>query len=105
MADSQTTVGSAGIPKGAKTSEYYKTTDVPVRFDNPEWFKGYKTNDQHPLYKTSNCVYGSREPSVHTMPVTFHAKSNTFSGHLGVCGMYRNHSLNCTEDKAIVPDH
>lgn len=26
---------SGGIPKGAKTSEYYHTKEIPSRFDNP----------------------------------------------------------------------
>ena len=26
---------TAEVPKGAKTSEYYKTFDIPDRFDNP----------------------------------------------------------------------
>ena len=44
----------------------------------------------------------SHRPTVHTMPTSFHAKSQKFSEHLGQCGMYKNQSLNTSMDKSIV---
>ena len=28
-------VGPGGVPKGAKTSDYYRVKDIPNRFDHP----------------------------------------------------------------------
>ncbi|XP_027043067.1 UPF0691 protein C9orf116 homolog isoform X1 [Pocillopora damicornis] len=67
-----------------------------------DWFDGYKTKKQHPMYMTSGMEYGSHRPTVHTMPTSFHAKSQKFSEHLGTCGMYRDQSLNTSMDKSIV---
>jgi len=58
----------------------------------------------HPLYQTSSSVYGELSATSETAPSTFHGKSQTFSQHLGVCGMYRNHSLNTAMDKSNVYD-
>ncbi|XP_041346736.1 UPF0691 protein C9orf116 homolog [Gigantopelta aegis] len=93
-------VGPGGVPKGTKTSDCYRTDNIPTRFDNPEWFKTPYTKPQHPMYRTTAQVYGSKAPSVHTMPTCFHAKSQQFTQNLGVCGMYRNHSLNTAPDRA-----
>merc|ERR1711976_393385 len=68
-------------------------------------FQGYPTKQPHPMYMTTNGLYGAKPPTVHTVPTTFHAKSQEFSNHLGQCGMYRNHSLNSAMDKSNVPDH
>lgn len=96
-------LGPGGVPVGAQTSEYYRTSDIPNRFDNPEWFQGYGSkNTQHPMYRTSAADYGSKQPSVHTMPNCFHARSQKFTDHLGNCGMYRNHSLNTAMDQSRV---
>ncbi|KAL3852550.1 hypothetical protein ACJMK2_016174 [Sinanodonta woodiana] len=94
--------GPGGVPNGAHTSDYYKTKNIPNRFDNPEWFQGYGGKPQHPMYRTSATEYGSRAPTVHTMPTSFHARSMKFSEHLGKCGMYRNHSLNTAQDQSKV---
>ena len=84
----------------ASTQDYYKlSAQVPDRFKQPDGFKGYGKHDQNPLYMTSSSDYGCRQPTVHVMPQTFHAKSQKFTGHLGQCGMYRNHSLNTAVDK------
>lgn len=52
-------------------------------------------------------VYGARAPSVHEVPVTYQPRSQRFSTHLGVCGMYRNNSLNTYVEKSMVtgPDN
>lgn len=95
--------GAGGVPKGAKTSEYYRVQNIPGRMDNPDWFQGYGCKKQHPMYSTEAARYGSKPPSVHTMPTQFHARTQKFSQHLGACGMYRNHSLNTDVDKSNVP--
>ncbi|XP_067684184.1 piercer of microtubule wall 1 protein-like [Haliotis asinina] len=95
-------LGPGGVPKDAKTSDYYRTKEMPARFNNPNWFEGYVGKPQHPMYKTTSAEYGSRAPTVHTMPTCFHAKSQQFSEKLGVCGMYRNHSLNTGLDQSRV---
>ncbi|ESO93983.1 hypothetical protein LOTGIDRAFT_209481 [Lottia gigantea] len=105
MADTVQTseYGAGGVPKGAKTHEYYRVQDIPARFDNPDWFQGYGGKQQHPMYRTTSAsAYGSRAPSVHTLPTTFHGKSQQFSEKLGKCGMYRNHSLNTAKDQSPV---
>jgi len=61
-----------------------------------------KKHLQHPMYMTSTMEYGNRQPTVHVMPQTFHAKSQKFTEHLGQCGMYRNYSLNTSVDKSPV---
>ena len=46
----------------------------------PDWFQGYPTDKPvNPMYRTSNNDYGSKAPSVHTMPTMFFAKSQQFS--------------------------
>ncbi|XP_078662566.1 piercer of microtubule wall 1 protein-like [Branchiostoma floridae x Branchiostoma belcheri] len=97
-------VDELGIPKGAKTSEFYRVHEkLPARFDNPDWFQGYRSKPgPHPQYRTSNGDYGGRNPNVHTMQTQFHGRSQKFSQHLGVCGMYRNHSFNTYVEKSKV---
>jgi len=73
-------VGPGGVPAGAKTSDYYKVKNIPARFDNPEWFEGYKSKSVSPMYRTSAADYGGRAPTVHTMPTCFFAKSQKFRG-------------------------
>ncbi|KAJ7360028.1 hypothetical protein OS493_019118 [Desmophyllum pertusum] len=60
--------------KGAVTSCYYRTFNIPERFDNPDCFEGHNTKKQSPMYMTSAMEYGSRRPTVHTMPTSFNAK-------------------------------
>ena len=81
-----------------------------------EWFQGYPTDKPvNPMYRTSNFDYGSRAPSVHTMPTMFFARSQQFSQvwmftirielcgnalqiHLVICSIWA--SVGCT---AITP--
>ena len=42
-------------------------------------FEGYQNKPQHPMYTTTAMVYGAKKPSVHTMPTSFHCKSQSFS--------------------------
>ncbi|XP_064632610.1 piercer of microtubule wall 1 protein-like isoform X2 [Lineus longissimus] len=95
-------LGSGGVPKGAKTSDYYRVHNIPNRFDNPDWFQGYGNKPQNPMYMTSSSSIGKLSPTVHTMPTSFHCKSQKFSEHLGKCGPFRNHSMNTALDKSIV---
>ncbi|XP_058380438.1 piercer of microtubule wall 1 protein isoform X2 [Diceros bicornis minor] len=53
-----------------KTSDYYRVhEDLPVRFNNPAWFRGYRTKEPASVYRTSNQAYGGRAPTVHEMPL------------------------------------
>ncbi|XP_012884871.1 PREDICTED: UPF0691 protein C9orf116 homolog isoform X2 [Dipodomys ordii] len=52
-----------------KTSDYYRVSKgLPVRFNNPACFQGYRSQEVVSLYRTSNQTYGSRAPTVHEMP-------------------------------------
>ncbi|XP_043326092.1 UPF0691 protein C9orf116 homolog isoform X5 [Cervus canadensis] len=56
-------------PQPEKTSDYYRVSeDLPARFNNPAWFRGYRTKEPLSVYRTSNQAYGSRAPTVHEMP-------------------------------------
>jgi len=90
------------------TSDLYKTdADLPGRFVHPDWQKGYNEKAPHPIYRTSSMVYGSRAPSIHTVQTKFKPRSQKFSTHLGLCGMYKNNSLNTFIEKSCVtgPDN
>ena len=50
-----------------------------------EWFGGYGSKKEHPLYRTTNTDYGKLPPTVHTMPVVFRPMTQTFSE---VCFFY-----------------
>ena len=43
---------------GLKTSDFYKTENIPERFNHPDWFEGYNTKQCHPFYQTSAGDYG-----------------------------------------------
>jgi len=90
------------VPPGARTSDYYRTYNIPGRFDNPDCFEGYDIKPQNPMYRTTNMTYGAKPPSVHTMPTSFHARTQKFSEPLGKCGMYRNQGLNTGKDVSLV---
>nr|XP_035945204.1 UPF0691 protein C9orf116 homolog isoform X3 [Halichoerus grypus] len=54
-----------------RTSDHYRVDeDLPARFNNPAWFRGYGTKEPVSVYRTSNQAYGSRAPTVHEMPTT-----------------------------------
>ncbi|XP_045165574.1 piercer of microtubule wall 1 protein-like [Mercenaria mercenaria] len=103
MEQSQQMAAEDGATCGnEKTSDYYRTSNIPNRFENPDWFQGYGGKQQHPMYRTTSMTYGQKAPSVHTMPTSFYCRSQKFSEHLGTCGMYRNHSLNTAQDNSKV---
>eukprot|EP00116_Pleurobrachia_bachei_P018089 sb/3478351/ len=62
-----------------KTSQIYRTSNLPERFDNPEIQKGYSEKKPHPIYQTSSSGYGGKKPSVHTMPNQFHGRQSKFT--------------------------
>jgi len=97
--------GPGFVPKGSQTHEYYKTdVDLPMKFDNPEWLRGYGGIPQHPLYRTSTNDYGKNAPNVHTSQTKFKGKSQEFTNKLALAGMYRDHGLNTSTDKTRVPE-
>ncbi|XP_004483256.1 piercer of microtubule wall 1 protein [Dasypus novemcinctus] len=86
-----------------KTSDYYHVReDLPARFNNPGWFRGYRTKEPASVYRTSNQAYGGRAPTVHEMPKVFYPTSNKFSQHLAAGGMYRSTAFNVSMDKSVV---
>ncbi|XP_007662800.2 UPF0691 protein C9orf116 homolog [Ornithorhynchus anatinus] len=91
-----------------QTSDYYLVSEnLPARFNHPGCFRGYRTKESHPLYRTANQSYGSRAPTVHEMPTTFNTIPHHFSSQLATCGMYRNNSFNTVLEKSSVtgPDN
>ena len=55
-----------------KTSDFYaRDGQLPKRFEDPSSQKGYGAGmKQNLLYRTSNSTYGSRQPTVHDVPVS-----------------------------------
>ncbi|MBZ3885161.1 UPF0691 protein [Sciurus carolinensis] len=99
-------------PKAAtpleKTSDYYSVSEhLPVRFNNPGWFRGYRTKEVVSLYRTSNQAYGSRAPTVHEMPKVFYPCSTKFSRQILACGVFQDSSFNVCMEKSLVtgPDN
>ncbi|XP_065829834.1 piercer of microtubule wall 1 protein-like [Oscarella lobularis] len=118
-------MSDTALKAGEKTSDYYRTHNLPERFNQPvaknignpvftfegtiatensreDCFRGYGSKNEHPMYRTATSSYGSHAPNVHTVPTSFHGRSQKFSEHLGKSGMYRNHSLNTSSDKSKV---
>ncbi|NXC99833.1 CI116 protein, partial [Certhia familiaris] len=54
----------------------------------------------HPRFRTVNQTYGSRAPTVHELPNSFHILSHKFSNHLGKIGMCRNEGFNTSLEKS-----
>ncbi|NXC08373.1 CI116 protein, partial [Orthonyx spaldingii] len=73
---------------------------VPRRFQELTFYRGYGHPPVHPRFRTSNQSYGSRAPTVHELPNSFHSIPHKFSDHLGKAGMYRNDSLNTSLEKS-----
>ncbi|XP_033923693.1 piercer of microtubule wall 1 protein [Melopsittacus undulatus] len=61
----------------------------------------------HPRYRTTNQTYGSRAPTVHELPSSFHTTSHSFTRTQGMGGPYRNCGLNMALEKSHVtgPDN
>ncbi|KAM9642727.1 piercer of microtubule wall 1 protein [Trichechus inunguis] len=91
-----------------KTSDYYRVSeDLPARFNNPCWFRGYRTKEPGSMYRTSNQAYGGQSPTVHEMPKVFYPHSSKFSQHLAAFGMYRSNTFNVGMESSFVtgPDN
>ncbi|KAM9256620.1 LOW QUALITY PROTEIN: piercer of microtubule wall 1 protein [Cariama cristata] len=98
---------AAGSP-GPRTGDRYRTSPgLPGRFQHPACFHGYGKLEPHPRYRTTNRAYGSKAPTVHEVPTSFHVASHTFSNTLAQCGMYRNNGPNTSLEKSHVtgPDN
>jgi hypothetical protein len=86
------------------TSEQQEDPTMPKSFfvtnSKPIGQKGRS----HPLYRTSNAVYGQKEASEIHLPKTYHGTNGGFTKEF-VGGMYRDHSLNCNKTRsAVLPD-
>ncbi|NWS85635.1 CI116 protein, partial [Toxostoma redivivum] len=73
---------------------------VPRRFQELTLCRGYGQPPAHPRFRTANQTYGSRAPTVHELPNSFHTMPHKFSDHLSKSGMYRNDSLNTSLEKS-----
>ncbi|NXB59716.1 CI116 protein, partial [Struthidea cinerea] len=74
--------------------------EVPRRFQELTFYRGYGRPPAHPRFRTTNQSYGSRAPTVHELPNSFNILSHKFSDHLGKIGMVRNESLNTSLEKS-----
>uniref|UniRef100_A0A3B4WS67 Uncharacterized protein n=1 Tax=Seriola lalandi dorsalis TaxID=1841481 RepID=A0A3B4WS67_SERLL len=87
----------------AGTCNVYRTDpDLPHRFNNPDCFHGYSQKTNHPLYRTSNQMYGSKRPTVHDIQTQFKVTSRRFSEAMLQSGMYRDHGFNTSVEKTRV---
>ncbi|KAF8774786.1 UPF0691 protein C9orf116 like protein [Argiope bruennichi] len=96
-----------------KTSEVYKTENLPFRFDHPSlWSYGNcvftapkgacESGRGSILFRTTNSEYGSKPPCVHTMPLSYHPRNHKYWEHLARVGMYRNRGFNTALDRSRV---
>uniref|UniRef100_A0A3B4UYX6 Piercer of microtubule wall 1 n=2 Tax=Seriola dumerili TaxID=41447 RepID=A0A3B4UYX6_SERDU len=86
-----------------QTCNVYRTDpDLPHRFNNPDCFHGYSQKTNHPLYRTSNQMYGSKRPTVHDIQTQFKVTSRQFSEAMLQSGMYRDHGFNMSVEKSRV---
>jgi len=84
----------------ARTLDEEVEKPLPFRFQNPDSFENH-TKRQHPLYMTSNNMYGARIPVAQEMPTEFHGRINGFSDTF-TGGMYRDFGLNTASNKSRV---
>lgn len=89
---------------GQRTCDLYPIdANLPSRFNNPLWFKGYGCErPTHPFYVTTTADYGRFSPNPHTMFQRFHPRSGKFTKIMSAGGMYRNRTLNTSNTKSIV---
>uniref|UniRef100_A0A8C5PB04 Secreted protein n=1 Tax=Leptobrachium leishanense TaxID=445787 RepID=A0A8C5PB04_9ANUR len=66
--------------------------------------KTLQAKQQSILFKTTSSEYGAVKPCREMAPCSHHPISQRFSEPLGICGMYRNHSLNTGVDRSQVHD-
>ncbi|XP_026814416.1 UPF0691 protein C9orf116 homolog [Rhopalosiphum maidis] len=87
--------GSSGGTQ-EKTSDFYKTHNLPTRFEYPG-LQNYSKTRRTPtnlFYATTYNDYGYFPPTVHTARKCYHGKSQRFGQEQFIRGMYRDHSLN-----------
>ncbi|KAF5299300.1 hypothetical protein FQA39_LY02473 [Lamprigera yunnana] len=87
--------------KKQKTSDFYRTCNLPERFEYPSCFYGYgiqRQTPEHPLYRTTTSDYGRYPPTVHTITNSFFPSTREFTTVASRGGMYRNYSLNTGKD-------
>uniref|UniRef100_A0A673FL60 Uncharacterized protein n=1 Tax=Sinocyclocheilus rhinocerous TaxID=307959 RepID=A0A673FL60_9TELE len=53
---------------------------------------------QNLMYKTTSGDYGARSPTFQSSPCSYHPISQSFSQHLGLCGMFQDNSFNTSLD-------
>lgn len=89
---------------GQRTCDLYPIdANLPSRFNNPLWFKGYGCESPtHPFYVTTTQDYGRFSPNPHTMTQRFHPRTGKFTTIMAAGGMYRNRTLNTSSTKSIV---
>ncbi|NXD74971.1 CI116 protein, partial [Halcyon senegalensis] len=93
---------AAGSP-GSRPSDWNRPSPgLPARFQQPSCFRGYGEPRPHPRYRTTNQAYGSRAPTVHEVPTSFHVTSHAFSTTLAQGGMSRDNGLNTSLEKSHV---
>nr|XP_021323402.1 uncharacterized protein C15orf65 homolog [Danio rerio] len=50
------------------------------------------------MFKTTSSDYGARPATLESSPCSYHPISQTFSQHLGLCGMFQDNSFNTSLD-------
>ncbi|KAM9475052.1 piercer of microtubule wall 2 protein [Clarias gariepinus] len=91
-----------GDNRDLRTSDVYRVDEnLPKRFNNPDHFKGY-SKKSHPLYQTTNQLYGSKKPTVHEMPTSFHGSRSKFSDLILKTGTYRDNGFNTSVEKSWI---
>ncbi|NWS49027.1 CI116 protein, partial [Probosciger aterrimus] len=86
---------------GPRTSDR-SSAALPGRFQQPDRSCGYGKPEPHPRYRTTNQTYGSRAPTVHEVPTSFHITPHGFTRIQGQGGPYRNTGLNTALEKSHV---
>ncbi|KAI4899497.1 hypothetical protein NFI96_011498 [Prochilodus magdalenae] len=98
----KTDLSSVDKNSSVRTSDVYRVDkNLPNRFNHPESFRGY-SKKVNPLYQTTNQSYGSKQPTVHEMPTTFHGSHRKFSEHILKSGMYRDNGFNTSLEKSQI---
>src|SRR5689334_13928112 len=91
---------SAEVQQDATVQDDRKPKSYFVTNANPIGVKGRS----HPLYKTSNSIYGVKEREEIHEPKKYHGTNGAFTKEF-VGGMYRDHSLNTNRTRNLVlPD-
>ncbi|OWK09987.1 hypothetical protein Celaphus_00004993 [Cervus elaphus hippelaphus] len=87
-------------PQPEKTSDYYRVSeDLPARFNNPAWFRGYRSpGSRLHCAPTKLCQWNMK---------VFYPNSYKFSRQVAAGGMFQNNTLNVYMEKSIVtgPDN